>query len=247
VLLECNNIHKNPRFTIEQESNNTIKYLDTSILRKNYKLEYNIYRKPTTTSTVIHASSCHPIEQKRMAFNYLINRIDKYPLSIENNKIELNIIRQIAKENDYSHSILKRKQDTSTTINTPHENNQIEKKLVTFTYTGKETRHITKLFKNTIVKTAYRTRNTIKRFLQPKLQQEHGNKYSRPGVYKLKCSKCHLQYIGQTGRSFLTRYKERIRAIKYNKDSSGFAQHILNTGHSYGKNRRHHGNYKSGK
>jgi hypothetical protein len=60
---------------MEQESNNTIKYLDISVFIKNGKLEYNIYRKPTTTSTVIHASSCHPIEQKRMAFNYFINRV----------------------------------------------------------------------------------------------------------------------------------------------------------------------------
>jgi hypothetical protein len=95
--------------------------------------------------------------------------------------------------------------------------------------------HITKLFRNTTVKTAYRTRNTIKRFLQAKLQIEHGIKYSMPGVYKLKCSDCHLQYIGQTGSSFLTRYKEHIRAIKYNKESSGYAQRILNTRHSYGK------------
>jgi hypothetical protein len=66
---------------MEQESNNTIKYLDISVLRNDDKLEHNIYRKHTTTSTVIHASSCHPIEHKRMAFKYLINRVDKYPLS----------------------------------------------------------------------------------------------------------------------------------------------------------------------
>jgi hypothetical protein len=81
VLAEFSNIHKNLQFTIEEKCNNTIKYLDISIFRKSDKLEYNIYRKPTTTSTVIHASSCHPIEQKRTAFNYLINRIGKYPLS----------------------------------------------------------------------------------------------------------------------------------------------------------------------
>jgi hypothetical protein len=121
------------------------------------------------------------------------------------------------------------------TVNSPHENTQLEKKWVAFTYIGKETRHITKLFKNTTVKTACRTRNTIKILLQSKLQQERENKYNRPGVYKLKCSECHLQYVGQTGRYFLTRYKKHIRAIKYNKDSSEYAQHILNTGHSYGK------------
>jgi hypothetical protein len=77
----------------ENNNNNTINYLDISILRKNDKLEYNIYTKPTMTSTVIHASSCYPTEHKRMAFNYLLNRVDKYPLSLENKKMELNIIR----------------------------------------------------------------------------------------------------------------------------------------------------------
>jgi hypothetical protein len=115
---------------MEQES--TIKYLDISILRKNGKLEYNIYRKPATTTTVIHASSCHPIEHERMTFNYLMNRTDKCPLSTENKKIELNNIRKIAKENDYSHSIIIRKhrnrQGTSMTVNNSHENTQIENK-----------------------------------------------------------------------------------------------------------------------
>jgi hypothetical protein len=84
---------------------------------------------------------------------------------------------------------------------------QQEKKWVTFTYIGKESRHITKLFKNTVVKTTLRTNNTIKRILKPKPKIEHGNKYNSPGVYKLKCNDCHLKYIGYTGRSFLTRYK----------------------------------------
>jgi hypothetical protein len=45
---------------------------------------------------------------------------------------------------------------------------------------------------------------------------------------------CPRQYVGQTGRSFKTRFKEHIRAIKHNTDSSTYAQHILNTGHKYG-------------
>jgi arginyl-tRNA--protein-N-Asp/Glu arginylyltransferase len=167
-----------------------------------------------------------------------VNRTEKYPLSLENKKAELNVIKQIAKENDYNNSIINqkqyKKQFTNLMGNSSIADTQHEKKWVTFTYIGKETRHITKLFKNTKVKTAFRTNNIIKRILKPKPQIEHGNKYNSPGVYKLKCNDCHLQYIGQTGRSFLTIYKEHIRAIRYNKESSGYAQHILNTGHSYG-------------
>jgi hypothetical protein len=45
---------------------------------------------------------------------------------------------------------------------------------------------------------------------------------------------CPRQYIGQTGRPFKTRLKKHIRATKYNRDTSTYAQHILDTGHTYG-------------
>jgi hypothetical protein len=32
-----------------------------------------------------------------------------------------------------------------------------------------------------------------------------------------------LEYIGQTGRSFGTRYKEHVSAIEHNKDTSTYA------------------------
>jgi hypothetical protein len=45
---------------------------------------------------------------------------------------------------------------------------------------------------------------------------------------------CPLNYTGQTGRTFQTRYKEHIEAIRYNNSNSGYSNHILNTGHTYG-------------
>jgi hypothetical protein len=53
------------------------------------------------------------------------------------------------------------------------------------------------------------------------------------GVYEIKCNSCPLKYIGQTGRNFKTRFKEHIHAIRTNKTTSEYAQHILETGHSY--------------
>jgi hypothetical protein len=45
---------------------------------------------------------------------------------------------------------------------------------------------------------------------------------------------CPLKYVGQTGRTFKTRYKEHIHDIKSNNSNSGYSNHILNNGHAYG-------------
>jgi hypothetical protein len=89
------------------------------------------------------------------------------------------------------------------------------------TYSGKEIRFITKLFKDTEINVSYRTKNTIKRILKTISPIESNDKYKLPGVCKLKCNYCPLHYIGQTGRSFNTRFKEHVKAIRYNKENSG--------------------------
>jgi hypothetical protein len=53
------------------------------------------------------------------------------------------------------------------------------------------------------------------------------------GVYKLQCADCPRGYVGQTGRTFETRFKELVRDIRNNGQNSRFAQHILNTTHEY--------------
>jgi hypothetical protein len=50
----------------------------------------------------------------------------------------------------------------------------------------------------------------------------------------VKCLDCPLKCIGQTGRTFHTRYKEHIHVIRNNNSNLGYSNHILNTGHKYG-------------
>jgi hypothetical protein len=54
------------------------------------------------------------------------------------------------------------------------------------------------------------------------------------GVYQMRCMDCPLKYIGQTGRTFKTRYKEHIQLISNNNSNSGYSKHILNTVHTNG-------------
>jgi hypothetical protein len=79
---------------------------------------------------------------------------------------------------------------------------------------------------------AYKTTNTIQKHVQ--LKQHNTNEYDNSDVYKLICMGSPLQYIGQTGSSFNIRFNKHIRAIKYSKDRSTYAQHIFIAGHAYG-------------
>jgi hypothetical protein len=101
-----------------------------------------------------------------------------------------------------------------------------------FTYVRKETRIITRLFKNTNARIAYKTKNTIQNYLQ--LKKQNTDKYNKSGMYQMKFNECQLRYIEQTGRNFRTRNKEHIKAIRSNRPNSKYSQHILDTQHTYG-------------
>jgi hypothetical protein len=96
---------------------------------------------------------------------------------------------------------------------------------------GRKPNKSLKLFKDTHIKIAYKTWNTIQKLTKRHTQSE---KYDNSGIYQLKCLDCPPKYIGQTGRAFHTRYKEHILAVKNNDGNSGYSNHILNTGHKYG-------------
>jgi hypothetical protein len=54
-------------------------------------------------------------------------------------------------------------------------------------------------------------------------------------MYNAKTLSRYKKYVGQTGRNFRTRFKEHMHAIKSNKTTSKYVQHILESGHTYGK------------
>ena len=122
---------------------------------------------------------------------------------------------------------LRRKQTNRITHKEMHEREK-PKKLITFTFYSPAKRRIKNLFKDTNIKTAFRTTNTIQ------LSTRKSNQTNPSGMYKIQCNTCNKTYTGQTGRSISTRYKEHIRYIKYNNPQSAYAIHILQNKHEYG-------------
>ena len=143
--------------------------------KNNESLEFKIYRKPTATGTIIPSDSSHPIERKHSAIRYLLNRLHSYPVSDTYKLVQCDIIRHILRVNQYCPSIVNKIPSHIPTPPLPQPahymtqhtlQQQTPYRFATFTYMGKETRFITKLFKQTNVRTAYRTRNTIEKLLR---------------------------------------------------------------------------------
>jgi hypothetical protein len=61
---DFNKVHPKLKFNIEQQTSNKINYLDLSITKYQNNLEFEIYRKPTTTDLILHNTSRQPFEHK---------------------------------------------------------------------------------------------------------------------------------------------------------------------------------------
>ena len=91
---------------------------------------------------------------------------------------------------------------------------------------------MTKLFRNTQVKIAYTTNNSLEKLLHYVTGET--NKYEKSGIYQLSCPTRDKKYIGQTGRPFHVRFREHQHDYRYMRRKSKFAQHLLDEGHKFG-------------
>jgi hypothetical protein len=145
-----NNTVPNLNFTLGQEVENKTNFLDVTVTRNDNGLNFDIYRKPSFTDTIIPNDSCHPREHKLAAIRYLHNRMKTYNLNPTSTQMEYKL-KQILHSNKYI-SILH---------NVNNTNNKDRKQNGPRSRVGKETGFITELFKDTDVKIAFTTNNTI--------------------------------------------------------------------------------------
>jgi len=107
-------------------------------------------------------------------------------------------------------------------------------KWTSFTYVGKETSYITNIFRQTALKIAFRTKNTIGNLLTHKNSIDRQTViYSLSGVYKLSFPDCNKAYVGQTGSGYYTRYKEHKAAFRNNNQAYSFTKHLNDATHSF--------------
>jgi len=236
-----NNRSEDIKFTMEEEDNGSIPFLDVLVTRKvDGTLGHKVFRKKTHTESYLHADSHHHPSQKIGVLNTLAIRasriFDSEHLKDENNHLT-NIFKSIGYKSKDIKNVLKRTmiktnmQTTRTNSDKTENINNSQKpiKRAYLPYIKGVTDKIAKILKKKDITTSFKTVQTIKQRMRP-IKDPIDHKQGK-GVYKISCS-CELCYIGETGRSFNTRLKEHKADIRNERTrTSALAEHSQKTRH----------------
>jgi len=167
ILQYIDTIHRYIQLSPTHESNNSVNFLDLSIIRNPTHLSIGIYRKPTTTDTTINFLSNHLLEHRMASYRFLIRRTHTLPLDREQQHGEWQQILHMAhNNNNFSTNLftqLKLRIQWSISQLEPPSSASLgnHRKWATFTYTSPQIRKVTNIFKQTNIRIAFKCNNTL--------------------------------------------------------------------------------------
>ncbi|BHF76636.1 hypothetical protein SprV_0501973500 [Sparganum proliferum] len=97
------------QFTMEEEENNQLAFLDVLVCRKDCGgLKAEMFRKAKNTMQVLNFNSNHPISYKRSCVRTLYRRIETHCSGPEDKIAELQYLRRVFKANGYPRNFVNR-------------------------------------------------------------------------------------------------------------------------------------------
>ncbi|BHF82487.1 hypothetical protein SprV_0802562500 [Sparganum proliferum] len=97
------------QFTMEEEENNQLAFLDVLVCRKDCGgLKTKVFRKATNTMQVLNFNSNHPISHKRSCVRTLYRRVETHCSEPEDKIAELQYFRWVFKANGYPRNFVNR-------------------------------------------------------------------------------------------------------------------------------------------
>lgn len=242
TLAVLNGFNDKIKFTIEEENDNTLPYLDTLVVRNSGKIKVDWYQKPIASGRIINFHSKHP---KRMIINTARNFINRV-LTISDeeyhhkNKIKIN---EILRKNSFPKKIITELINKSTEEKRPNvqENREskIYKSLIYIPNISERVEKSNILDKN-VFTIAHKTHNNLRKlFSNTKSKIPLMEKHNI--VYEIKCDgnaveKCEKVYVGTTKNKLKTRLSGHKSDIKLRNNNllqkTALANHCKCTNHS---------------
>ncbi|BHF67709.1 hypothetical protein SprV_0301073700 [Sparganum proliferum] len=221
-----NAIFPDIQFTMEEEENNQLAFLDVLVCRKDCGgLKTKVFRKATNTTQILNFNSNHPINYKRSCVRTLCRRAQTHCSEMEDKVAELQYLRQVLRANGYprnfvNHCIRKRHQ---------RPNPLGHKFWRALPYVRNVSGAVSRLLTPLGVGVAHRPEVTIRRqVMRPK--DPLSRQETSVVIYRIWCSCGQSSYVGETGRLLRTRIAEYTATVRRGDASSQVAGHSTGPG-----------------
>nr|VZI28672.1 unnamed protein product [Spirometra erinaceieuropaei] len=224
-----NSVFPDIQFTMEEEENNQLAFLDVLVCRKDCGgLKIKVFRKATNTTQILNFNSNQPISHKRSCVRTLFRRVETHCSEPEDKVAESQYLRRVFRENGYPRNFVNqclRKRDE-------RQNRADPKFWRAIPYIKNVSEAVSRLLPPLGVGVAHRPEATMRRqVMRPKdplpRQETSGV------VYRIWCSCGQSNYVGETGRLLRTRTAEHVAAVRRNDANSQAAAHSTRSGHTF--------------
>ncbi|BHF83170.1 hypothetical protein SprV_0802631200 [Sparganum proliferum] len=217
------------QFTIEEEENNQLAFLDVLVCREDcYGLKTKLFRKATNMMEVLNFNSDHPISHKRSCVRALYRRVETHCSEMEDKVAELQYLRRVMRANGYPRNFVNQ------CIRKGHQrpNPTGPKFWRALPYVKNVSEAISRLLTPLGVGVAHRPEATIRRqVMRPK--DPLSRQETSGVVYRIWCSCGQSNYVGETRRLLRTRIVEHAAAMRRGDASSQVATHSTGPGHIF--------------
>ena len=208
------NSASNLEFTMEEEENSKLPFLDVLVQRKEDSCITSVYRKPTFSGSYLRWNSFSPYKRKVGLIEILTHRAI-HICSTSTLSDELNKIRSIFEDNGYPASVIDK------TIRQKLAKSKIDifgpKKQAVYLklpYKGFSSENIPKIIKSTVESTFYsvnvRVIFSTQKMLPSSQKDTLPNINKSAIVYQFTCNRCESEYIGKSSRQLCDRISEHV-------------------------------------
>nr|VZI36152.1 unnamed protein product [Spirometra erinaceieuropaei] len=228
VLL--NSIFPDIQFTMEEEYNNQLPFLDVNITRMaNGGIRTTVYRKATNTRHILQFRSNHPIGHKRSCVRALFQRVQTHCNDKDGRREEVKYLHSLFTANGYPRSFIR---ECRRGFNREQSNDEKPKFWLAIPYMRNVSEATARILSPFGIGVAHKPESTIRQQIMRPKDQLPATEQSAV-VYSIPCPDCGARYVGETGKRLCTRLHEHQLAVNREDKLSMVYGHIQQEKHSF--------------
>ncbi|BHF77522.1 hypothetical protein SprV_0602062900 [Sparganum proliferum] len=208
VLL--NSIFPDIQFTMEEENNNQLPFLDVNVARTvSGRIRTTVYRKATNTRRILQFRSNHPIGHKRSCVRTLFQRVQTHCSDDDGKKEEAKYLHSLFTANGYPRSFIRECRRKTTRQRSVGEK---PKFWLAIPYVKNVSEATARILNPFGIGVAHKPESTIRQQIMRPKDPLPATEQSAV-VYSIPCQNCNARYVGETGKRLCTRLHEHQLAV----------------------------------